>query len=119
LARSILKLTFTEKELKMGIDVRTIEQIGNTSNFARTDRIFLAAYPQTANPAAAGEGDSVTVAFTELELPATYSVIVSGLSQEAIPTVTGRSHTGFNVVLNPLTGSITLASGTFDCLVVA
>jgi hypothetical protein len=64
----------------MGIDVRVVEQIGNTSNFARTDRIFLAAYPRTANPAAAAEGDSVTVAFTGLELPANYSVvIVAGL----------------------------------------
>jgi hypothetical protein len=103
----------------MGIDVRVIEQIGNTSNFARTDRIFLAAYPQTANPAAAAEGDTVTVAFTGLELPANYSVVISGLSQVAIPTVTGRSHTGFNVVLNPLVNTVTLAIGTFDALVVA
>jgi hypothetical protein len=103
----------------MGIDVHTIEQVGNTSNFARTDRVFLAAYPQTANPAAAGEGDSVTVSFTGLELPATYSVIVAGISQEAIATVTGRSHSGFSVTLSPLTSSITLAIGTFDVLVVA
>jgi hypothetical protein len=103
----------------MGIDVHTIEQIGNTSNFARTDRVFLGAFPQTANPAAAGAGDSVTIDFAGLQLPATYSVIVSGISQEAIPTVTNRTHTGFNVVLNPLTGSVTLAIGTFDVLVVA
>jgi hypothetical protein len=103
----------------MGIDVRVIEQIGNTSNFARTDRVFLAAYPQTPNPAAAAAGDSVTVSFSGLVLPATYSVIVSGLSQEAVATVTNRTHTGFNVVLNPLTGSVVLAIGTFDVLVVA
>jgi hypothetical protein len=103
----------------MGIDVRVVEQIGNTSNFARTDRVFLAAYPKTPNPAGSGAGASVTVAFSGLELPANYSVVVSGLSQVAIPTVTGRTNTGFNVVLNPLSGSVTLASGTFDCLVVA
>ena len=103
----------------MGIDVRVVEQIGNTSNFARTDRIFLAAYPKTANPAAAGEGDTVTVAFTGLELPANYSVVVSGLSQVCIPTVTNRTFSGFDVVLNPLSASVTLASGFFDCLVVA
>jgi hypothetical protein len=102
----------------MGIDVRVVE-IGNTSNFARTDRIFLAAYPKTANPAAAGEGDSVTVAFTGLELPANYSVVVSGLSQVCIPTVTNRTFTGFSVVLNPLSASVTLAIGTFDVLVIA
>jgi hypothetical protein len=103
----------------MGIDVRVIEQTGNTSNFARTDRVILAVFPQTANPAAAGEGDTVPVSFSGLELPATYSVIVSGLSQVAIPTVTNRTHTGFNVVLNPLANTVTLAIGTFDCLVVA
>jgi hypothetical protein len=103
----------------MGIDVHTIEQIGNLSNFARTDRVFLAAYPQTPNPAAAGEGDSVTVSFTGLELPATYSVVVSGLSQEAIATVANRTHGGFDVVLNPLANTVTLAIGTFDVLVVA
>jgi hypothetical protein len=100
-------------------DVRVVEQIGNTSNFARTDRIFLAAYPRTANPAAAAEGDSVTVAFTGLELPATYSVVVSGLSQVAIATVTNRTFSGFSVVLNPLSASVTLVSGFFDCLVFA
>jgi hypothetical protein len=103
----------------MGIDVRVIEQIGNTSNFARTDRIFLAAFPKTANPAASGAGASVTIPFTGLELPANYSVIVSGLSQVCVPTVTGRTNTGFNVVLNPLSGSVTLAIGTFDVVVVA
>jgi hypothetical protein len=119
MAEPINQLTFIDKELKMGIDVRVIEQIGNTANFARTDRIFLAAYPQTANPAASGAGASVTVAFTGHQLPATYSVIVSSLSQIAIPTVTNRTFTGFSVVLNPPSGSVTLASGTFDCLVLA
>jgi hypothetical protein len=76
----------------MGIDVRVIEQTGNTSNFARTDRVIVAVFPQTPNPVAAGEGDPVTVAFTGLELPANYSVVVSGLSQAAIPTVTNRTH---------------------------
>jgi hypothetical protein len=103
----------------MGIDVRVVEQIGNTSNFARTDRIFLAAFPQTTNPAGAGAGDSVTVAFSAADLPATYSVVVTGLSQEAFVTVTGRSHTGFNVVLSPTGTDVTLAAGTFDCLVLA
>jgi hypothetical protein len=103
----------------MGIDVRVIEQIGNTSNFARTDRVFLAAYPKAANPAASGAGASVQVSFSGLELPANYSVIVSGLSQAAIPTVTGRTNTGFNVVLNPLSGSVNLAIGTFDVVLVA
>jgi hypothetical protein len=105
--------------MKMGIDVRVIEQIGNTANFARTDRVFLAAYPQTANPAAAGEGDTVVVAFTGLQLPATYSVIVTGLSQPAVATVTDRTFGGFNVVLSPLSSSVILASGNFDVIVLA
>jgi hypothetical protein len=103
----------------MGIDVRVIEQIGNTSNFARTDRVFLAAYPQTPNVAGSGAGASVTTAFSGLELPASYSVIVSGLSQAAFASVTSRSHAGFSVVLTPTASGVTLASGTFDCLVVA
>jgi hypothetical protein len=103
----------------MGIDVHTIEQIGNTSNFARTDRIFLAAFPQSANAAGSGAGSSVTTAFSGLGLPTTYSVIVSGLSQAAFATVTGRTHIGFNVVLTPTAAGVRLASGTFDCLIVA
>jgi hypothetical protein len=103
----------------MGIDVHTIEQIGNTSTFSRTDRVLIAHFPQQANPAAAGEGDSVTVSFSGLILPQAYSVLVSGLSQIAIPTVTNRTFTGFNVVLNPLTSTVTLAIGTFDVEVFA
>jgi hypothetical protein len=103
----------------MGIDVHPIEQIGNTSNFARTDRIFVAAFPQTPNVAGSGAGASVTTAFSGLELPATYSVIVSGLTQAAFVTVTGRTHTGFSVVLTPTAAGVTLAIGAFDCLVVA
>jgi hypothetical protein len=105
--------------IELGIDVRVIEQIGNTSNFARTDRVFLAVFPQTANPAASGAGASVTLGFSGLQLPAVYSVLVSGLSQPAVATVTGRTFSSFNVVLNPLSSSITLASGTFDVAVLA
>jgi hypothetical protein len=105
----------------MGIDVHTIEQVGNTSNFARTDRVLVAAFPQTANPAGASAGASVTVTapFSAVDLPAVYSVIVSGLSQDAFVSVTNRSHTGFSVTLTPTASGVTLASGTFDVIVVA
>jgi hypothetical protein len=59
------------------------------------------------------------VAFSTTDLPALYSVVVTGFSQNCFATVTGRSHTGFNVVLSPTGTGVTLASGTFDCLVVA
>jgi hypothetical protein len=59
------------------------------------------------------------VNFTGLELPANYSVIVSGLSQPAIATVTARTHAGFTVTLSPLSSSVELAIGSFDVLVVA
>jgi hypothetical protein len=103
----------------MCIDVRVVEQIGNTSNFARTDRVFLAVFPQTANVAGSGAGVAVTTVFGGLELPSTFSVVVSGMSQNAFVSVTGRSHSGFSVVLTPTASGITLASGFFDCLVVA
>ena len=103
----------------MGIDVHTIEQIGNASNFARTDRVFIAAYPKTANAVGSGAGVAVTTPFTGLELPANYSVIVSGLSQTAFVTVTNRTNTGFSVVLTPIASGVTLAAGTFDVIVVA
>jgi hypothetical protein len=103
----------------MGIDVHTIEQIGNTSTFARTDRVFLAAFPQTPNVAGSGAGASVTTAFSGLELPASYNVVVSGFSQNCFATVTARTHVGFNVVLTPTAAGVTLAIGTFDVLVVA
>ena len=49
---------------------------------------------------------------------ANYNVFVSP-NQDAVAYVTGKTNSGFNVVLNPRLAANTLAAGTFDLLVLA
>jgi hypothetical protein len=49
-------------------------------------------------------------------LPNDYVVVVTP-SAPAIPSVTGKTTSGFSVVLSPITASATVAAGTFDVLV--
>jgi hypothetical protein len=105
----------------MGIDCHTIDQVSG-STFAFTDRVLLLNLPQQANAAGGGAGSSVTTAVSVpsgVTLPAAYSVLVGGLSQDATAYVTGRTSTGFNVVLEPRLAANTLAAGTFDVVVIA
>ena len=75
------------------------------------------------NVAGGSAGASVSTAVTfqdqfgNGQLPANYTAYVTP-SQACFATITGRTATGFNVVLTPATSATTLAAGTFDCTVV-
>jgi hypothetical protein len=99
----------------MGLDVHTVEMIDG-AQFNRTDRTLI--YIATvANAAGSGVGTTVTTAVTA-NLPAAYNVQVTP-SQGATAAVTGKTNTGFNVVLSPNPATATLAVGTFDVLITA
>lgn len=81
------------------------------------------------NSAGSGAGSSVTVAVSATltdqfgngrlpTMPISYAVMVTP-SQPAFVNVTGKTSSGFSVVLTPITSSATLASGTFDVVVLA
>jgi hypothetical protein len=79
-----------------------------------------------ANVAGGGAGASVTVDLTTayrdqysngvLPSDGNYAVIVTP-SQAATANVTGKTASGFSVVLTPVLSSATLAAGTFDLIV--
>jgi hypothetical protein len=74
------------------------------------------------NPAGGGAGSAVTVAVAfppvlgNPVLPPNYAVNVSP-SQAATTRVSGKTNTGFNVILTPVLASTTLAAGTFDIVI--
>lgn len=79
--------------------------------------------PNVANAAGSGAGAAVTTAITVTAppqgpgngLPANgnYTVAVTP-SQACFVSITGKTTTGFNVVLTPMTTGTTLSAGTFD-----
>jgi hypothetical protein len=77
-----------------------------------------------ANPAGSGAGNSVTVSvsFTDRygngKLPASNYVATAVPSQACWVTITAKGSSGFNVTLTPPSG-VTLASGTFDVVVLS
>lgn len=101
----------------MARDLHTIAVL-NGSVLAQEDRLVLLTLPQQATPAGGGAGQSVTLPFTGLSLPAVYSVQVTP-SQDATVWITGRSQSGFTVNLAPRLAANTLAVGTVDVVVLA
>jgi len=101
----------------MGLDVHTVEMIDG-AQFNRTDRVLTAILVGVPNVVGGGAGAAVTTAISSLSLPAAYSVQVTP-SQAATAHVTGKTNTGFNVVLTPNPATATLAVGTFDVLITA
>lgn len=79
-------------------------------------QITIGSFPGIANAAGSGAGAAVTTAVSVAGLPANYSVTVNP-GQDATWYVTGKTTTGFNVVLNPRLAANTLAAGTFDVVV--
>jgi hypothetical protein len=100
----------------MGLAVHSIETLDN-STFSRTDRVLLANLPAVANAAGGSAGAAVTTAVSA-NLPAAYTVQVTP-SQACFVSVTSKTSSGFSVVLTPTLGSVTLAAGTFDVVVLA
>ena len=77
------------------------------------------------NAAGGGAGQSVTTAVSFVDrygaglLPAANYVVLASPSQACAATVTGKTQSGFSVVLTPLAATTTLAVGTFDVAVLA
>jgi hypothetical protein len=92
-----------------------------TDNQARTFAIASQIGVPNAAGGSAGASVSTPVSFTDQYgnglLAAVYTAYVTP-SQTCFVTITGRTSTGFNVVLTPTSGSVTLAAGTFDVTVV-
>lgn len=64
----------------------------------------------------AGQGSKLSIAQT---LPATYSVQIGDLGQDAIGYVTNRTQAGFTLNINPRLAASTLVAGTVDLTIFA
>lgn len=104
----------------MPLNMHTVE-VADGSNQQNQDRLVVALKTGIANAAGGGAGAAVTTAVTlSQELPANYGVYVTvNNTVSASVAITGKTSTGFNVVLTPNPATATLAVGTFDVLVVA
>lgn len=87
----------------------------NTDSGYRSNEINLIG---VANVIGSGAGAAVTTAisFTTPLPTASYNVQVTP-GQDAVPYVTSKTTSGFNVVLNPRLAANTLAVGTFDVVI--
>jgi hypothetical protein len=104
----------------MGFDLHTVEVL-NGSTTSQEDRVITGVLPGLTNAAGGSAGAAVTTAVTlpaGTFLPPTYGVQVTA-SQACFVSVTGKTQSGFNVVLTPVTSEATLAAGTFDVLITA
>jgi hypothetical protein len=100
----------------MGLDIHTIEVVNGSSPLSNPDRLKLALLFNVANLSGATSA-AVTTAISGLDLPANYMVDVE-CDQNVFVTITGKTITGFNVVLTPLSGAA-VAAGTFNVLILA
>ncbi len=73
--------------------------------------------PNAASPIAGGAGQTVTVsfAFNQQNLPAALNyVIQASASQACAVSWANKAVNGFDIVLTPLSGGVTLAAGLID-----
>ena len=97
--------------------VHSVSQIRGSTH-SRKDRVYTGPILNVANVAGAGAGAAVTTTVTLTNaLPLSYVVVVDP-KQDATTYVTNRTANSFDVVLTPRLAASTLASGTFDCLIV-
>ena len=103
----------------MGFDVHTVSLVTGSAN-NRLDRMITYYSNAIASTAGSGAGASVTIAvtFSGAELPSTYTAVATP-NVNATVAITGKSNTGFNVVLTPVVATSTLAAGTFDVIVLS
>lgn len=102
----------------MSIDLHTISLVKGTK-LAFSDRLKLGLKFGIANAAGGSAGASVTVAVAFAgELPANYLVFAE-VGADVTYNITGKTPTGFNVVLSPRLAANTLAAGTFNVGVMA
>ena len=103
----------------MSVNINRVGIVGG-STFAFPDRPMLGYQFNVANAAGSGAGAAVTTAITFTgELPGTNYMVLVAPNQDATAYVSGKTATGFNVVLTPRLAASTLASGHFDVLVLA
>lgn len=100
----------------MALDQHTIE-IPTGATPAREDRTLIGSAPGVANLSGAA-GATVTTAVAMSDLPANYSVVVNP-GQGCLWFVDGKTDSGFNVNLVPISGTAAIAAGTFDVVVIA
>lgn len=96
--------------------IHSIEMPDGAAKLANLGRLLLGHLPAQANGAGGGAGQSVTVAVAVKNLPSSYSVLVNP-GQDATWYVSGKTNAGFNVTLTPRLAANTLASGTFDVVI--
>jgi hypothetical protein len=103
----------------MSIDIHTIEQPDGLGG-VNGDRVILGMKHGIANVAGSGNGASVATAISGFKnLPASGYTVMIMPGQAAVGWVTSRTSTGFTVNLAPNDPGATLASGTFDVIVMA
>lgn len=100
----------------MNNPVHTVDVIGG-SNVSMKDRIIVGKLEGIANAAGGGAGLSVTTAVS-MTLPTNYTVLAE-MSQDATYYITSKTTTGFNVVMNPRLAANTLASGSFNVVILS
>lgn len=102
----------------MNLPVHTLDVAPGSNPLAQPDRVLIALLEGVATAAGGSAGASVTTAIAGLQLPATYAVQITP-NQDAVPYVTSKTQSGFNVVLNPRLAANTLAAGTVDIAIFA
>jgi hypothetical protein len=100
----------------MGLDIHTVELLNGSSALSNPDRVKMVLLLNVANLSGAASA-AVTTAVSGLDLPANYMVDVE-CNQQVFVTITGKTQSGFNVVMTPLTG-VAVAAGTFNVRVMA
>ena len=101
----------------MALMIHTLE-VADLSSLQNTDRAVLAqqdAIPFTSSGSAGAQ--TLAITFGTSSLPSTYSVVV-GANQACFTSVTGKTNSGFNIVVTPVLAASTLATGTFDVIVI-
>jgi hypothetical protein len=102
----------------MPLPVHTVEIIDGGAPLSNPDRLKLVMLFGVANAAGGGAGAAVTTPISGIQLPPNYFVDIE-LSQDATYFITGKTQTGFNVVMNPRLAANTLAAGTFNIKIFA
>lgn len=101
----------------MARDQHTIE-VPDGAFPSREDRTLIGVLANQANPVGSAAGAIVTVAVAIDDLPDNYAVSVNP-GQDCRWYVDAKTNGGFNVNLVPVTGTDTIAAGTFDVAVLA
>lgn len=95
--------------------VHSVDLLAGSDN-ALLDRVRVGFKIAVPTLAGSGAGAAVTTAVAGLDLPLAYSVVATP-DQDAVAYITGKTQTGFNVVLNPRLAANTLAAGHVDILI--